>query len=129
MSTVEKTYSGSCHCGAVRFRFKSAEITSGCRCNCSICIRKGFVMSSEYVTADAFEPANEDSLAVYQFGDRDVYHYFCKTCGICPFIGVASVPPTYQGRAKIGDRRVNLGCVDGVDPLALQVDLIDGRSF
>ena len=124
-----KTYSGTCHRGAVRFRFDSEEITSGCRCNCSICIRKGMVMSSGYISPDAFELAGKESLSVYQFGDKAVYHYFCKSCGISPFNEVASLPPTYQGRARVGDRRVNLGCIDGLDPLALKIDLIDGRSF
>jgi hypothetical protein len=123
------TYSGSCHCGAVRFKFKSDEITSGCRCNCSICIRKGIVISSAYIAPDVFELEGEESLAIYQFGDKDVYHYFCKTCGICPFNCVASLPANYQGGARIGDRRVNLGCIDGLDPLALKIEIIDGRSF
>ncbi len=124
-----KTYRGSCHCGAVRFRFTTDEITSGLRCNCSICIRKGIVMSSEYISADAFELQGEAALAVYQFGDKDVYHYFCKTCGVSPFNGVASLPASYEGRAKVGDRRVNLGCIDGLDPLRLAIEIIDGRSF
>ncbi len=123
------TYRGSCHCGAVRFKFESAEITSGIRCNCSICIRKGIVNSSTYISPDAFEVEGEESLAIYQFGDHSVYHYFCKTCGICPFKGVSSLPAGYRGPARIGDRRVNLGCVDGLDPLALEIKLIDGRSF
>jgi hypothetical protein len=87
------------------------------------------VMSSDYIPPDAFELDGEESLAVYQFGDKDVYHYFCKTCGISPFNGVASLPDGYQGRAKIGDRRVNLGCVDGLNPLELEITVIDGRSF
>jgi hypothetical protein len=124
-----KTYSGSCHCGAVRFRFRSDEITAGCRCNCSICIRRGMVMSAEYIPPKDFELDGEQALAIYQFGDKAVYHYFCKTCGISPFNGVASLPATYQGRARIGDRRVNLGCVDSLDPLALKIEIIDGRSF
>jgi hypothetical protein len=123
------TYSGSCHCRAVRFRFRSDEITSGCRCNCSICIRKGIVMSSEYIAPDAFELDGEESLAVYQFGDKDVCHYFCKICGISPFNEVAGLPASYPGRAKIGDRRVNLGCIDDLDPAALAIQMIDGRSF
>jgi hypothetical protein len=124
-----KTYSGSCHCGAVRFRFTSDEITSGRRCNCSICIRKGIVMSADYIPPDAFEIEGEEALAVYQFGDKDVYHYFCKTCGIAPFNGVAGLPDGYKGRARVGDRRVNLGCVDGLNPLELEIIVIDGRSF
>lgn len=125
-----KTYSGRCHCGAVRFRFKSEELTTGCRCNCSVCIRKGIVMSSSYITPADFDLLEgEDALSVYRFGDGDVNHYFCRTCGICPFTGVASVPATYEGPARPGDRRVNLGCIEGLDPLALRIDLIDGRSF
>lgn len=125
-----KTYSGSCHCRAVRFKIRSEEIRTGCRCNCSICIRKGIVMSSKYVTPDDFDLLEgKDALLVYQFDDKDVNHYFCKTCGICPFSGVASVPATYQGPAKPGYRRVNLGCIEGLDPLALEILIIDGRSF
>lgn len=86
-------------------------------------------MSSEYISPDAFEVEGGESLAVYQFGDHAVYHYFCKTCGICPFSGVASLPDGYPGRAQIGDRRVNLGCIDGLNPLALEITVIDGRSF
>jgi len=71
-----QTYEGRCHCGAVRFRFRSEEITRAIRCNCSICIRRGAVMALAYV------------------------------------------PP-----ADI------LGCVEGLDPLALEIRLIDGRSF
>jgi hypothetical protein len=126
---ASKSYRGSCHCGAVRFRFESDEITSGIRCNCSICIRKGMVMSSQYFPADAFEVEGEEALGDYQFGDKAVSHYFCKRCGISPFNRVASLPAGYGGRAKIGDRRVNLGCVDGVDPLALKIEIIDGKSF
>ena len=73
-----KTYSGRCHCGAVRFRFKSEELTTGCRCNCSVCIRKGIVMSSSYITPADFDLLEgEDALSVYRFGDGDVNHYFC----------------------------------------------------
>jgi hypothetical protein len=98
-----KNYSGSCHCGAVRFSFSSNEIASGCRCNCSICIRKGIVMS-EYIPSNAFELDGKESLAVYQFGDKDVYHYFWKICGICPFNGVASLGMAHTARAAAASR-------------------------
>ena len=128
--TSLRTYRGSCHCGAVRFSFDSEEITTGCRCNCSICIRKGMVMSSRYFTMDEFELlAGKEALAVYRFGDEDVHHYFCKTCGISPFNTVAALPAKYEGPAKLGGRRVNLGCIDGLDPLGLEIELIDGRAF
>src|SRR6185369_8542951 len=95
-----KTYNGSCHCGAVRFRFRSEEITSGCRCNCSICIRKGAIMSTRYILPeDVEELAGLDALSVYRWGDKMVNHYFCKTCGIHPF---------HDSPVKPG-RRLNLG--------------------
>ena len=50
-----RTYSGSCHCGAVRFRVRGEEITTGIRCNCSICIRRGAVMSTVYYPPEAVE--------------------------------------------------------------------------
>jgi hypothetical protein len=116
-----RSYQGSCHCGALRFRFRSDEITTGCRCNCSICVRKGAVMSTRYFPPEDFEELTGlAALALYQFGDHDVNHYFCKTCGISPF---------HDATAKPGHYRVNLGCVDGLDPLALAITLIDGRSF
>jgi hypothetical protein len=116
-----RVYRGSCHCGAIRFSFRSDEITTGCRCNCSICIRKGATMSSRYYTPEEMISVEGlDSLTLYQFGDHAVNHWFCRVCGIYPF---------HDGPARPGHYRVNLGCVEGVDPLALDVTLIDGRSF
>jgi hypothetical protein len=121
MTTKTRTYRGSCHCGAVRFRFHSEEITTGCRCNCSICIRKGVVMSSRYIAPDEFEElAGSEALSVYRFGDKMVNHYFCKVCGIYPF---------HDATSKPGHYRVNLGCIDDLDPLALEIRLLDGKSF
>ena len=86
-------------------------------------------MSSEYIRARAFALEGEEALAVYQFGDKAMHHYFCKTCGISPFSGVARLPEGYKGRAQVGDRRVNLGCVEGLDALGLEIAVVDGRSF
>jgi len=115
MTTV--TYTGSCHCGGVRFQFRAPPITKGVRCNCSVCIRRGCVMSPDYVDV---ELVAKDTLAVYQWGDRDMHHYFCRVCGIYPFSDIVAQP---------GRSRVNLGCVDGIDPLALPVDVLDGRAL
>lgn len=115
-----RSYQGSCHCGAVRFRFTSEVITTGCRCNCSICRRKGAVMSSHYIARADFLLEGAEHLSCYRFGDHDVNHYFCKTCGIYPF---------HDGTATPGRYRVNLGCVIDVDPFTLQIDIIDSSSF
>ena len=126
----QRTYHASCHCGLVRFRFKSEEITRGCRCNCSICVRKGFVASAGYFAPEDLEPIEGASfLSLYQFGDKCVNHFFCRKCGICPFQTVAGVPATYKGPAKPGYYRINLGCVRELDVFALDIGIIDGRSF
>jgi hypothetical protein len=117
-----RTYHGHCHCGALRFSLVTDEITDGIRCNCSFCARKGAVMSTRYYTAPAELQALEglESLACYRFGDAVVNHYFCRTCGIYTFHDVVGKPGQY---------RINLGCLDDFDPLALPITLIDGRSF
>ena len=129
MTTTPKTYRARCHCGAVRFTFASAEITSGRRCNCSICVRKGTVMSSSYLRPVEVAVEGREHLALYQFGDKDVNHFFCRTCGVSPFSTVASVPSDYRGEARPGDYRINLGCVDDLDVLSLDIEVIDGRAF
>ena len=42
-------YQGSCHCGAVKFAYEGEKITKGLRCSCSICSRKGAMMSPEAI--------------------------------------------------------------------------------
>jgi hypothetical protein len=124
-----RTYDASCHCGSVRFKVRSEEIKTGRRCNCSICIRKGMVVSATYFQAADVNVEGSEHLALYQFGDKDMNHYFCRTCGISPFSTVASVPPDYNGPARPGSYRLNLGCVHDLDALALEIDVIDGRSL
>lgn len=87
-------------------------------------------MSTSYYSPqelDGIEGA--ESLTLYQFGDRCVSHYFCRKCGICPFIVIAGLPADYDGPARVGDYRINLGCVHELDMGKLQLSLIDGRSF
>lgn len=116
-----KTYIGSCHCGAVRFSFESEVISKGLRCNCSLCSRKGAMMSPESIPSENFIiEAAGDSLGLYQFGIKTAKHYFCKNCGIYTF---------HETARKAGHYRVNLGCVEGVDIFALEADVFDGKNL
>ena len=115
-----RTYDGSCHCGAVRFRLRCPEITEGLRCNCSICTRKGIVMSTRYFAPEEIEVHGREALKLYQWGDREVNNWLCATCGVYPF---------HDATRKPGHYRVNLGCIDGVDTKTLALTLVDGRSF
>lgn len=118
---MSQSYRGSCHCGAVRFSYRGEAIERGLRCNCSLCIRKGAMMSAEIIAPENFRiEAGEDALGLYQFGSSIAKHYFCKRCGIYTF---------HQTIRKPGHFRVNLGCVDGVDPLALEADVFDGKHL
>ena len=78
-------------------------------------------MSPEIIAADQIEiTSGQDSLSMYQFGTNVAKHYFCKTCGIYPF---------HETMRKPGCYRVNLGCVDNIDPYALKIDVFDGKKL
>ena len=118
---MNTSYQGACHCGAVRFSFQGKPITGGVRCNCSICKRKGALMSLEAVAPEHFNiDATPEALGLYQFGAQTAKHYFCKHCGIYPFHITARKPGHY---------RVNLGCIDQVDTLSLPSEIFDGRNL
>lgn len=113
-------YHGSCHCGDVRFSFESDPIDKGLRCNCSICARKGALMSTELLPRGRLHiDAKEGALGLYQFGAKTAKHYFCRTCGIYTF---------HETARKADHFRVNLGCVDGVDIFALDSVIFDGKN-
>lgn len=113
-------YTGSCHCEAVRFEFKSEEITEALQCNCSICIRKNAIMSKQSYPPSHFKMiTGNENLSTYHWGDHDVNHHFCKTCGIYPFHDTSDEPGTY---------RINLGCVDNVASRNLNIIYFDGKN-
>jgi hypothetical protein len=114
-----KTYTGSCHCGAVQFEV-AAEITTASACNCSICGRAGWLMTSvpqEQFTLKAGEGKQTD----YQFASKTMHHLFCTTCGVRSF-------GTYEMDGKTSVV-VNLRCLDGLDVDALEVKKFDGKSL
>ncbi|PCE24751.1 GFA family protein [Burkholderia ubonensis] len=110
---------GSCHCGAVKFEVRTAVTPAG-RCNCSLCRRKGALMSPMFDGRDLRILAGRDALTVYQFNTRVAKHYFCRHCGIYPF---------HQTRKDPACWRVNLGCLDGIDAYALEATVADGASL
>jgi hypothetical protein len=113
-----KQYQGSCHCGAVQFEITVPQIEQGLRCNCSICERKGAVMTPFTIPPEAIRVlAEPGALSTYQFGTDVARHHFCKQCGIYTFHETMRVPGHY---------RVNVGCIDEIKSLDLPVETFDG---
>ena len=115
-------YKARCHCGRVRFSFRCPAIKTGRRCNCSLCLRRGAVLSSSYIPAADFTPHHDPGdLGLYLWNEKVLRNYFCKHCGIFTYIG--------DGEGAKDGYRVNLGCVEGLDPLALDISIIDGHAL
>jgi hypothetical protein len=59
-------------------------------------------------------------LSMYQYNSKVAKHYFCKICGIYTFHRLRTAPGLYD---------INVGCLDGVDPLSLEINLNNGQAF
>ena len=116
-----KDFTGSCHCSNVRFSFSAESIEEGVRCTCSLCEKKGAMMSALVLDRDQLSYEVGDApLSCYQFGTKVAKHYFCSHCGIYTF---------HEMRSQPGKMRVNLGCVDGVDVSLLDYSVFDGKNL
>ena len=81
---MTEAYSGSCHCGRVRFRIRfSAEQTSF-KCNCSICTKTRAWLAPVPVAALTLLSSEAD-LAEYTFAAHKIRHRFCRQCGVKVF--------------------------------------------
>ena len=101
MNETLVTYSGGCHCGAVRFGV-FVDKHEAFDCNCSICQKKGFlhlIVSPERFTL----LCGEDVLTTYTFNTGTAKHTFCRICGIHPF---------YRPRSHPNQFDVNVRCLD-----------------
>ena len=114
-----KTYSGSCHCGAVRFQADIDLAQPTYRCNCSVCRRNRFWPA--IVAPERFRLlAGADALADYQIHTHTAHHHFCKVCGIYPFHR-KRVTPDYYG--------INVYCLDGFDPAGIPIRMTVGAGM
>ncbi|HEJ8006481.1 TPA: GFA family protein [Serratia marcescens] len=113
-------FQGSCHCGAVTFSVDAELPTEALSCNCSICRRKGLLLSFFPISAFTLN-SGQDQLSAYTFNQHKIRHQFCRVCGAQPF-AYGTAP---DGAAMCA---VNLRCVPDVALDALQIHSYDGAS-
>lgn len=121
---MKQTYTGGCHCGAVRYE-ADIDLSKGTlRCNCSICGKTRAWLVG--IGSDDFRLLKgKEMLSDYQFGRKNIHHLFCKNCGVKSF-GQANSGP--DGKRMVA---VMLSCVDNIsdaDLAALPVMYVDGRN-
>ena len=101
----------TCHCENVELEVNIPEagFPKLMRCNCSLCKRKGAVMSP-LLKENVKLVKGQDSLKLYQYHTKVAEHYFCSNCGIYTHHKMRSNPN------MIG---VNVACIEGINPFEL----------
>ncbi len=109
-----------CHCGAIEAEIKVTDnFKKKLRCNCSLCKRKGAIMSM-VENKDFKITKGSEKLSLYQFHTNVAKHYFCSICGIYTHHNPRSNP------AMTG---FNLGCIDEIDTFTFKDVIInDGHN-
>ena len=107
----------TCHCKQIVAEIHIENFEKLIRCNCSICKRKGAIMS--IVKNEDFKVIRgKDKLSLYQFHSKVAKHYFCSNCGIYTHHNPRSFPEMTG---------FNMGCIDEIDSFKLdKVSVING---
>ena len=78
------------------------------------------MMSTEAIPKENLKiDADENDIALYQFGNKIAKHYFCKNCGIYTHNEMLRKP---------GHMRVNLGCIEDLNTSELEIMVFDGKN-
>jgi hypothetical protein len=109
-----------CHCGEIEAEINVPDnLEKVLKCNCSICKRKGAIMSM--VKNEDFKIVKgKDKLKLYQFHSKIAKHYFCSNCGIYTH---------HNPRTNSAMTGFNLGCIDEINIFELKnVNVNDGQN-
>jgi len=113
-TVIGPVHRARCHCGAVVLELQLPDgIVTPRRCNCSMCRRRGAIVASVPL-AGLRVLAGGDALRLYQFNTHVAEHYFCGHCGIYTH---------HRRRSNPNEYGYNVGCLEGVDPYALGVEI------
>lgn len=110
---------GGCHCQKVRFEIEVQQQPKLDSCNCSICLKTGFLHL--IVPKSKFRLlTDKQELSCYQFNSKIAKHYFCKNCGIKSF---------YLPRSNPDGFSINARCLDTTDWQEWQIEAFDGQNW
>lgn len=118
MTAVPQTHHGACHCRRVTFEL-TTKLDHLIYCNCSICSKRGALWHGA-TDSTLRILTGETDLEFYQFGTKTAKHYFCRHCGIHPFVRPRLDPTRWA---------VNVRCLENVDLAAIPVRHFDGEHW
>lgn len=118
-TTNEEMIKGSCHCGAVRFKYLGKPVRL-VDCNCSICRRLRPLWG--HGTSDTIAIiGGTDATLAYVWGDKSLAFHSCKTCGCTThWAGLGADSPRNMA--------ANMALSDPSDIAELQVHRFDGAD-
>lgn len=110
---------GSCHCGAVRWRFDGTP-EAATACNCSVCRRYGVLWAYDY---EGERITVSGPTRVYAWAGRHLGFHFCGDCGCVAYW--RAIEPWQDGRRRIA---VNVRLAEPEAVGAIVMDHFDGLN-
>jgi hypothetical protein len=112
------TYSGSCHCGNIKFSVTTdpIELTT---CDCSLCVKKNAVMLKVHESEFTLH-TSADLISTYQWNTQIAKHHFCSRCGIYTF---------HRKRAQPNHYGINVFCLNDFDYKKIPQRATEGASM
>lgn len=110
MANKVEVYHGNCHCGAFRFELRASEIVEATVCDCTLCVKKGYLWF-KLGSGDLTVTRDEELLMNYE--SKVLRDRFCGTCG-------TGVLGEHTKGSLEGQKLVNLRTVQDLNPFKLQ---------
>lgn len=108
---------GSCHCGAVHYRFEGTP-EAATSCNCTVCRRYGVLWAYDF---EGEQIHISGPTQVYVRGEKTIGFHFCPECGCVAYWRSLNVDE--NGRRRIA---VNLRLAEPEAVGAIVMDHFDG---
>lgn len=74
MESARRLYKGGCHCGLFAYETLLSENQAAYQCNCSLCVKKGYLWLFPGQDNFTVVKGSEDSLKTYKFGPKKLSH-------------------------------------------------------